>query len=67
MTSKLSLGLPLAAFGALSVQAANLDLTIEGVRSNDGEILIGIYYREDAFKSALDSLSAALAKDAEDI
>ena len=38
MTSKLSLGLPLAAFGALSVQAANLDLTIEGVRSNDGEI-----------------------------
>jgi uncharacterized protein (DUF2141 family) len=61
MPRKLLLGLAMASFGALPVQAANLDLTIEGIHSNVGEILIGIYDREDAFKSALDSSSTKSA------
>jgi uncharacterized protein (DUF2141 family) len=44
-----------ASLGALPVQAANLAVTIAGIHSNAGEILIGLYDREDAFKSAIDS------------
>jgi uncharacterized protein (DUF2141 family) len=51
----LLLGLALAAIGALPVHAANLVVTIEDVRSNAGEILIGLYDRPDAFTSAIDS------------
>jgi len=61
MPRKWLLGLAMGSFGALPVQAANLELTIEGIHSNAGEILIGIYDREDAFKSALDSSSTKSA------
>ena len=49
------LTLALTSIGALPVHAANLTVTIEGVRSNTGEILIGLYDSADAFKSAIDS------------
>ncbi|HXQ50124.1 MAG TPA: DUF2141 domain-containing protein [Stellaceae bacterium] len=55
MTRKWLLGLALAWIGALPVQAASLALTIDGVRSNDGEVLIGVYDTADGFKSAIDS------------
>jgi uncharacterized protein (DUF2141 family) len=54
-TRKLLLGLALAWIAVLPAQAANLVLTIEGVRSNVGEILIGVYDTADGFKRAIDS------------
>jgi uncharacterized protein (DUF2141 family) len=51
----LLLSLALASIGALPVYAANLTVTIEGVHSNAGEILIGLYDRADAFNLAIDS------------
>jgi uncharacterized protein (DUF2141 family) len=41
--------------GTLPGRAANLTVTIEGVQSNAGEILIGLYDRADAFKLAIES------------
>ncbi len=55
MIRKLFLGLALMCVGALPVHAANLLLTIDGIRSNVGEILIGVYDTADGFKSAIDS------------
>jgi hypothetical protein len=56
MARKLLLNLTvLASLGALPAQAANLDVTIAGVHSDASEILIGLYDREDGFKSAIDS------------
>jgi uncharacterized protein (DUF2141 family) len=55
MTRNLLLGSAMAMIGALPVQAANLAITIEGVQSNVGEILIGVYDRADAFQKAIDS------------
>ena len=55
MTRKLLLGLALVWLAALPVHAANLALTIEGVRSDVGEVLIGVYGDADGFKSAIDS------------
>jgi uncharacterized protein (DUF2141 family) len=51
----LLLGLALASIGGLPARAADLAVTIAGVRSDAGEILIGLYDRADAFQSAIDS------------
>lgn len=51
----LLLGLALGSAGALPVRAANLAVTIEGIHSNAGEVLIGVYDNADGFKSAIDS------------
>jgi uncharacterized protein (DUF2141 family) len=51
----LLLSLVFMSIGTLPVRAANLTITIEGVHSNAGEILIGLYDRADAFKLAIDS------------
>jgi uncharacterized protein (DUF2141 family) len=55
MTRKLLLGLALAWIAAAPAQAASLALTIVGVRSDVGEILIGVYDTADGFKRAIDS------------
>ena len=55
MTSKLLFALALVWIGVLPAEAANLTVTIEGVRSNDGEVLLGIYDTAAGFKSAIDS------------
>jgi uncharacterized protein (DUF2141 family) len=55
MTWKWWLGAALLVIGGLPVQAADLTLTVEGVRSNTGEVLIGVYENADAFKRAIDS------------
>jgi uncharacterized protein (DUF2141 family) len=51
----LLIGLTLVSIGTLPVHAANLAVTIDGIRSNAGEILIGLYDGADGFKSAIDS------------
>jgi uncharacterized protein (DUF2141 family) len=61
MTRKLLIGLAGALIGALPAHAANLSVTIENVHSDAGEILIGIYDGEDAFKSAIDSSATVSA------
>ena len=48
-------GLALAWLLAFPAEAANLTLTVTGVRSNVGELLIGIYGTADGFESAIDS------------
>ena len=54
MTRKFLLGLALASVVACPVDAANLALTVEGVRSDAGEVLIGVYGNADAFSSAIE-------------
>ena len=48
-------GLALAWMVALPAHAADLTLTVTGIRSNVGEVLIGVYDSADGFKSAIDS------------
>jgi uncharacterized protein (DUF2141 family) len=55
MTKKLLLGLAFGCLVAAPARAANLDVTVEGIGSNGGELLIGLYDSADAFKSAIDS------------
>jgi uncharacterized protein (DUF2141 family) len=61
MLRKFLLGLALASIGALPVRAANLIVTIDGVRSNAGEVLIGVYQTADGFKRAIDSSATVSA------
>ena len=46
---------------ALPAEAANLTLTITGVRSSVGELLIGVYSTADGFKSAIASSATTSA------
>jgi uncharacterized protein (DUF2141 family) len=55
MTFKLLVGLAFLSLGVVPVQAASLMVTIEGVRSNTGEVLLGVYDTADGFKKAIDS------------
>jgi uncharacterized protein (DUF2141 family) len=56
MTSRLLFtALALAWVGMLPAEAANLTVTIVGVRSSVGEVLIGIYDTAGGFNSAIDS------------
>src|ERR1700736_4840405 len=50
---KFSIGLILAVLSAASAQAAELRLTINGVRSDAGELLVGLYDNSDGFASAI--------------
>jgi uncharacterized protein (DUF2141 family) len=47
--------LAVAWMAVLPAHAANLSVTVLGVQSDAGELLIGIYANADGFKSAIDS------------
>jgi uncharacterized protein (DUF2141 family) len=53
MIRKFSIALILAVLSAVSAQAAELRLTIKGVRSDAGELLIGLYDNADGFVGAI--------------
>jgi uncharacterized protein (DUF2141 family) len=53
MIKKLLVGLFLATLPALPAPAAELRLTIKGIRSDKGELLIALYDNADGFKSAI--------------
>jgi uncharacterized protein (DUF2141 family) len=57
MISKHLSGLVLAVLVAVPAQAAELRLTIQGVRSDAGELLIGLYASPDGFACALANAS----------
>jgi uncharacterized protein (DUF2141 family) len=53
MIQKIAMGLALASLLSVPAQAAELKVTILGVRSDAGAVMIGLYDRADRFQSAI--------------
>ncbi|MDO8289359.1 MAG: DUF2141 domain-containing protein [Parvibaculum sp.] len=55
MTSKFMTGLVLAALAVMPAHAGDLKLTVVGVRSDDGALMIGFYDSAAKFEKAIDA------------
>ena len=58
MIPRASIGLILAALLAAPAQAADLRLTVTGIRSDGGELLIGLYDNPEGYAHAIANASS---------